>query len=125
MSSSAPVAGSCTPLQRKQSTRPSAPRPMMPRSGSSSPIAVELTDSEWPAWSAHGAPQTGRRPSPDQEIVLLELGALHLVAHPNRRHAAASPLQRLVLLGLIFRFWLRALAGPAVGANCLVCRRGL
>src|SRR3954463_7604339 len=52
-----------------------------------------------------------------QEVVLFELGALHLFAHPHRRHAPTGPLQRLVLFGLIFRLWLRAFAGSAV-AGC-------
>src|SRR4051812_25939764 len=33
----------------------------------------------------------------DQEIVLGQLGALHLFAHPDRQHAAAGPLEALVL----------------------------
>src|SRR4051812_43451359 len=61
-----------------------------------------------------------------QEVVLFELGALHLFAHPHRRHAPAGPLQRFVLFGLIFRLWLRAFAGSAVaGGDGLNRRRRL
>src|SRR3954462_9556295 len=97
MSLSAPAAGSCTSLQRKRSTRPSVPQLMMPRNGSNSPNAVRLTHSTWPAWSDLRASE---RPasSPDQEIVFLELCALHLFAHPQRRQAPSGPLQGLVEL---------------------------
>src|ERR1700682_2667141 len=50
----------------------------------------------------------------DKEIVLPELGALHLVAHPDRRHAAAGPFEGLVLLAPVFRFGLCALASSAI-----------
>src|SRR3954470_25003459 len=53
----------------------------------------------------------------DQEILFLELGALHLIAHPRWRHATARPLQGLVLLGLIFRLWFGAAASFAL-ARC-------
>ena len=53
----------------------------------------------------------------DQEAVFGLLGALHLLAHPHRRHASAGPLQGLVLLRLVFRLGLRALAGSAI-ARC-------
>ena len=34
----------------------------------------------------------------DEKIVLLELGALHLLAHPHGRHSAARPLQNSFFL---------------------------
>jgi len=46
----------------------------------------------------------------DYEVFLLELCALHLLAHPNRGHAAPGPLQALVLLALIPRLGLRTFA---------------
>jgi len=49
----------------------------------------------------------------DQEIVFLELGALHFIAHPDRRHTATSPLERLVFLRLILWLWFCAPALPA------------
>src|SRR3954454_22933953 len=75
-------------------------------------------------------PRAIRRDGPTgslyQEVVLFELGALHLFAHPHRRHAPAGPLQRFVLFGLIFRLWLRAFAGSAVaGGDGLNRRRRL
>ena len=42
----------------------------------------------------------------DEKIVLHELCALHLLAHPHGRHSAARPLQRFVLLALILRLGL-------------------
>ena len=50
----------------------------------------------------------------DQEIVLLQLGALHLLAHPDRRHAAPGPEDFRVFARAIFRRRLapRALLAP-------------
>src|SRR5689334_17402409 len=52
-------------------------------------------------------PKTGARFSGscalDQEIVLLELGALHFLAHPDRRHAAAGPKHLRILARTVFR----------------------
>jgi uncharacterized protein YbjT (DUF2867 family) len=65
------------------------------------------------------AEATGRRALMllNQKIFFLELRALHFVAHPHRRHAAARPLHRRVFLALIFRFGLGAFAGSAI-AQC-------
>ena len=49
----------------------------------------------------------------DEKIVLRELGALHLLAHPHGRHSAARPLQAFVFLALILWLGLRTFARRA------------
>src|SRR3954454_8315642 len=51
----------------------------------------------------------------NQEILFFQLGALHLVPHPDRRHAAPGPLQLRILLRLILRRGLRSPSGTRFG----------
>src|SRR5437868_10881741 len=46
----------------------------------------------------------------DQEVVLFELGALHLLAHPDRGYAAAGPKNLRILARAVFRLGLPARA---------------
>src|SRR5580704_3233468 len=81
--------------------------------------------SRCPASIRRSASPAGRHRAQAQSRPRLELGALHLVAHPDRRDAAAGPLEGLVLLVPLFWIGLRAFGGVSarVAASASSMRR--